>query len=60
MSTLTGLSWILLSLAALYWVFRLIKCCYHAVQFWDVKKFYNTALKIEDVIFDLQCRKYFD
>lgn len=44
-------SWILITLAGLYWFFRILKFCYHAVQFWDIKKFYNAALKIEDVSF---------
>lgn len=39
----------ILVLASLFWFFRLIKVAYHAVQYWDIKKFYNTALKIADV-----------
>lgn len=49
METMSFKSWLLLLLAGLYCFFRSIKFCYHAVQFWDIKKFYNTALKIDDV-----------
>lgn len=48
-SSISGWSWLVLTLAILFWVFRLIKVVYHSVQYWDVKKFYNTALKIDDV-----------
>lgn len=51
METMSFKSWLLLLLAGLYFFFRVIKCFYHAVQYWDIKKFYNTALKIEDVSF---------
>lgn len=49
LASISGWSWVVLGLAALFWVFRLIKVVYHAVQYWDIKKFYNTALKIGDV-----------
>lgn len=48
-AAISGWSWLVLSITLLFWVFRSIKVLYHAVQYWDVKKFYNTALKIADV-----------
>lgn len=47
--TLGGFTWIALSLTAVFWMFRLIKVIYHTVQYWDIKMFFNTALKVEDV-----------
>lgn len=49
LSAISAWSWVMLSITLLFWVFRSIKVMYHAVQYWDVKKFYNTALKIADV-----------
>lgn len=43
------MSWIILSIAMLFWQFRTIKVIYHALQYYDIKKFYNSALKIDDV-----------
>ncbi|XP_055380393.1 autophagy-related protein 9A [Condylostylus longicornis] len=37
-----------LILASIFFIFRFVKILYHASQYWDIKKFYNTALKIED------------
>lgn len=48
-SSITATSWIILFIAMLFWQFRTIKVIYHAVQYYDIKKFYNTALKIDDV-----------
>lgn len=47
--TLGGFTWIALSLTAVFWMFRLIKVIYHTVQYWDIKMFFNSALKVEDV-----------
>lgn len=47
--TLGGFTWIALSLTAVFWMFRLIKVIYHTIQYWDIKMFFNTALKVEDV-----------
>lgn len=44
-----GLTWISLLLATLFWMFRLLKFLYHFIQYWDIKMFFNTALKIDDV-----------
>lgn len=48
-AALGGLDWLVLVLAGLFWIFRLFKFLCHLVQFWDIKLFFNTALKIEDV-----------
>lgn len=42
-------SWLVLALATLFWLFRSIKTIFNGIQYWDIKKFYNTALKINDV-----------
>jgi len=34
--------------SVLFWVTRLIVVVYHVFQFWDIKCFYNTALRIPD------------
>lgn len=44
--------WFIIFLSTLFWVFRFIRFCYHAVQFYDIKKFFNNALKIDDVSID--------
>lgn len=49
MQPISGWSWFVISLAILFWIFRLFKVITHAIQYWDIKKFYNTALKIMDV-----------
>uniref|UniRef100_A0A6B2EAH5 Autophagy-related protein 9 n=1 Tax=Phlebotomus kandelakii TaxID=1109342 RepID=A0A6B2EAH5_9DIPT len=41
-------TWTALTLSALFWFFRLIKVLYHFIQFYDIKLFFNSALKIED------------
>lgn len=48
-SSITATSWIILFIAMLFWQFRTIKVIYHALQYYDIKKFYNSALKIDDV-----------
>lgn len=43
-------SWlVVIPLSCLYWAFKLIKFLYYIVQYWDIKSFYNVALKIDDV-----------
>uniref|UniRef100_A0A182Q3M3 Autophagy-related protein 9 n=1 Tax=Anopheles farauti TaxID=69004 RepID=A0A182Q3M3_9DIPT len=44
--------WLALVLAGLFWAFRLFKFFYQFFQFWDIKMFYNTALKIDDADLD--------
>ncbi|XP_005180922.2 autophagy-related protein 9A [Musca domestica] len=43
-----GFTYSILFVAALYLLIRTIKVLYHISQYWDIKKFYNTALHIED------------
>ncbi|XP_058062203.1 autophagy-related protein 9A [Anopheles bellator] len=44
--------WLALVLAGLFWTFRLFKFFYQFFQFWDIKMFFNTALKIDDADLD--------
>lgn len=44
-----GFSWLIIFLSTLFWLFRVVRFFYHAVQYYDIKKFFNTALKIDDV-----------
>lgn len=45
-------TWICILVAAIFWILRLVKVLYHCTQFWDIKLFFNTALKIEDCDLD--------
>ncbi|GAB0087793.1 Autophagy-related protein 9 [Sergentomyia squamirostris] len=47
-ATFGAWTWTALTLSVLFWFFRLIKVLYHFIQFWDIKLFFNTALKIDD------------
>uniref|UniRef100_A0A182JUL2 Autophagy-related protein 9 n=1 Tax=Anopheles christyi TaxID=43041 RepID=A0A182JUL2_9DIPT len=51
-ANLGAFQWLALILAGLFWTFRLFKFFYQFFQFWDIKMFYNTALKIEDADLD--------
>ncbi|KFB41774.1 AGAP001762-PA-like protein [Anopheles sinensis] len=51
-ATLGAFQWLALLLAGLFWMFRLFKFFYQFFQFWDIKMFYNTALKIDDADLD--------
>ena len=41
-------TWICLLVAAIFWILRLLKVVYHCMQYWDIKLFFNIALKIAD------------
>ncbi|XP_078042423.1 autophagy-related protein 9 isoform X2 [Augochlora pura] len=45
-------TWICILVAAIFWILRAVKVLYHLTQFWDIKLFFNTALKIEDCDLD--------
>ncbi|XP_033327331.1 autophagy-related protein 9 isoform X2 [Megalopta genalis] len=45
-------TWICILVAAIFWILRAVKVLYHLTQFWDIKMFFNTALKIEDCDLD--------
>lgn len=45
-------TWICLLVAAIFWILRLLKVVYHCMQFWDIKLFFNIALKIADCDLD--------
>ena len=42
------LTQVFILISGLFWVTRLIVVVHHVFQFWDIKCFYNTALKITD------------
>ncbi|KAK0074361.1 hypothetical protein PV325_008457 [Microctonus aethiopoides] len=42
------LTWACILIAAIIWILRAVKVLYHATQFWDIKMFFNVALKIND------------
>lgn len=45
---LTGLAFLVLILAGVFWVFKCLSKCYQLILSWDIKQFYNTALGIAD------------
>ncbi|XP_043514678.1 autophagy-related protein 9A isoform X2 [Frieseomelitta varia] len=45
-------TWICLLVAAIFWILRLLKVVYHCMQYWDIKLFFNIALKIADCDLD--------
>jgi len=47
------LTWVCILVAAIFWILRAVKVMYHLFQFWDIKQFFNTALKISDVSIDI-------
>ncbi|CAD7087628.1 unnamed protein product [Hermetia illucens] len=52
MRSFGALTWFTLIMTGILLFFRLVRVCYHIAQFWDIKKFFNTALKIEDAELD--------
>ncbi|XP_073976730.1 autophagy-related protein 9 [Rhodnius prolixus] len=52
LNRMTGLHWSVIIVAIVFWLLRAIKVLYHAFQYWDVKAFFNTALKINDCDLD--------
>ncbi|XP_031789618.1 autophagy-related protein 9 isoform X1 [Nasonia vitripennis] len=41
-------TWISILVASIFWFLRVVKVLYHFVQYWDIKSFFNIALKIND------------
>lgn len=41
-------TWICILVAAVFWMLRFVIFLYHLTQFWDMKQFFNTELKIDD------------
>ncbi|XP_014469719.1 PREDICTED: autophagy-related protein 9A [Dinoponera quadriceps] len=41
-------TWICILVAAMFWILRFFIFLYHLTQFWDMKQFFNTELKIDD------------
>lgn len=42
------ITWICIVVATIFWSLRAVKVLYHLTQFWDIKLFFNNALKIQD------------
>ncbi|XP_043275095.1 autophagy-related protein 9A isoform X2 [Venturia canescens] len=42
------ITWICILVAGIFWILRFVKVLYHLTQFWDIKLFFNIALKIDD------------
>ncbi|XP_015116924.1 autophagy-related protein 9A isoform X2 [Diachasma alloeum] len=41
-------TWMCILVAGIFWILRVVKVLYHLTQFWDIKMFFNIALKIDD------------
>lgn len=48
MASMGLVTWVCIIVAAIFWILRAVKVLYHLTQFWDIKSFYNNALKIHD------------
>lgn len=55
---LTGLTWLCLFVAFIFWALRAFRGLLHLGQFWEIKHFFNSALKITDVS-DFQLQNFF-
>lgn len=51
-SSLGVVAWTCLCLAGFCWLLRLARSVYHLAHYWDIKHFFNIALKIDDVDLD--------
>lgn len=40
--------WCLLVVAAIFFILQFLKVLYHMTQYWEIKSFFNTALKVAD------------
>jgi len=48
LSNFNSVHWCIIIFALLFWMLRAVKVLYHIFQYWDVKAFFNSALKIND------------
>lgn len=39
----------LIVISVIFWMIRVVTIFFHIIQYWDIKQFYNIALKIDDV-----------
>lgn len=46
------ITWTCILIAIIFWMLRVVKVLYHLMQFWDIKCFFNIALKVEDCNLD--------
>lgn len=42
-------TWLIIMISFVVWIYHAVKFLSHVFQYWDVKAFFNTALKISDV-----------
>uniref|UniRef100_A0A1B6D492 Autophagy-related protein 9 n=1 Tax=Clastoptera arizonana TaxID=38151 RepID=A0A1B6D492_9HEMI len=40
--------WCVIFVSIIFWLFRAVRVVYHIFQYWNIKAFFNTALKIQD------------
>ncbi|XP_077282174.1 autophagy-related protein 9 [Temnothorax americanus] len=50
--SISSFYWSLLVVATIFFVLQFLKVLYHLTQFWEIKMFFNTALKIADAELD--------
>ena len=48
-SDMSFMTQVFIFISILFWITRVIAVLHHMFQFWDIKCFYNSALKIEDL-----------
>ncbi|XP_018397546.1 PREDICTED: autophagy-related protein 9A [Cyphomyrmex costatus] len=46
--SISSFYWSLLVVATIFFILQFLKVLYHLMQFWEIKMFFNTALKIAD------------
>lgn len=49
LASFTPFTWAALTLSVIFLVLRTLRAAHHFIQYYDIKLFYNTALKIQDV-----------
>jgi len=57
---ISGLTWVCLLVACVFWGLRAFRALLHLGQFWEIKHFFNAALKITDVILNTVLNFYYD
>lgn len=50
--SISSFYWSLLVVATIFFILQFLKVLYHLTQFWEIKMFFNTALKIADCELD--------
>uniref|UniRef100_A0A1B6MNA5 Autophagy-related protein 9 n=1 Tax=Graphocephala atropunctata TaxID=36148 RepID=A0A1B6MNA5_9HEMI len=47
-----ALWWLIIFVAVVFWLIRAIRVIYHLFHYWNIKSFFNSALKIQDAELD--------